>query len=142
VKILADESPAFFEKTHREFLKMNISTKIYKAYPRDKLINACGNNKNWARVILDNPGILTHELSNHGLKSNNVHNVTQEINPILFKLGYWVAVYHVSEPNKSWAWKLVSINQALKLPLNKRTRNRLEQLILESLPKEAANDER
>jgi hypothetical protein len=121
---------------------MNISTKIYNSYPQAKLINACGNHKRWIKVILANPCILTHELSNHGLKSNNAHNVTQEINPILFKLGYWIAVYHVSAPNKSYAWKLVTVNQALKLPLNKRTRNRLEQLVLESLPRVSANDER
>jgi hypothetical protein len=120
---------------------MNISTKMCSAYPRDKLINACGKYKSWMKVILANPCILTHDLSKHGLKSNNPHNVTQEINPILFKLGYWMAVYHVSAPNKSWAWKLVTINQALKLPINKITRNRLEQLILESYPRESANDE-
>jgi hypothetical protein len=129
------------KKPKREFSKMNFSTKIYNAYPRDKLINACGKHKNWMKVILANPSILTHELSKHGLKSNNTHNVTQEINPKLFKLGYWIAVYHVSVPNRSWAWKLVTVNQALKLPLNRRTRNRLEQLILESYPREAANDE-
>jgi hypothetical protein len=111
------------------------------AYPRDKLINACGKYKTWMKVILANPCILTHDLSKHGLKSNNPHNVTQKINPILFKFGYWMAVYHVSAPNKSWAWKLVTINQALKLPINKITRNRLEQLILESYPRESANDE-
>ncbi|WP_133468281.1 hypothetical protein [Paraglaciecola marina] len=120
---------------------MNINTKICSANPLDKLINSCGTHKDWIKVILANPCILTDELSKHGLTSNNAHNITQNINPILFKLGYWIAVHDVSSPSKSWAWKLVTINQALKLPIHIRTRVRLEELILESYPRESANDE-
>jgi len=105
------------------------------------LANSIAPHGKWIRTLAFHDGLLTHELDAFGLKANNPHQVPQHLNPILVKHGYWVAVYPVTVPQKSWCWKLVTVDQALKLPLHKRTKDRLEALILENLPKEAANDE-
>lgn len=140
----AKMAPTSFTKTEN-FLKNGFSrikiSKISSGNISDQLsilLSCTDKYKEWVSCIYFNPDILTHELSAYHLKSNNAHNVTQYLNPKLFKVGYWLAVYSSGLAHKSWRWRLVSVNQALHLPLHKKTVEKLTDLISE---REAANDE-
>ena len=100
-----------------------------------KLINRVGKYGRWLRVIADNPSILTHCLDDHGLKSNNAHNMSQYVNPRIIPLGFVVAKTVHTKANESWAWHLWPIKYALKQPIS----DTLRAMILQYMG--AANDE-
>jgi len=58
----------------------------------------------WLRVVWENQGILTNQLSEHGLQSNNHHNASQELNLRIEPLGYKIFKEVKTKPNESWAW--------------------------------------
>ena len=99
------------------------------------LINRCGKYGRWLRVIADNPGILTHSLDDHGLRSNNAHNMSQYVNPRIIPLGFVVAKTVHTKANESWSWHLWPIDYALKQPIS----DTLRAMILQYMG--AANDE-
>jgi hypothetical protein len=86
------------------------------------LLTRCGKYSNWLKVIDTNDGILTHEMSEHGLKSNNAHNMTQYVNPRIIPLGFVVAKVVHTLPNKSWSWHLWPIKHAINQPISKTLR--------------------
>jgi hypothetical protein len=100
-----------------------------------ELINRCGKYGKWLSVIADNQGILTHSLSDHGLKSNNAHNMSQYVNPRIIPLGWVVAKTVHTKANESWSWHLWPISYAIKQPIS----DSLRAMILQYM--EAANDE-
>jgi hypothetical protein len=74
----------------------------------------------WLRVVWHNPGILTNQLSEHGLKSNNHHNASQELNLCIEPLGWRIVKQIKTKPNESWAWFIHPIDNkpAAQLALN------------------------
>jgi hypothetical protein len=100
-----------------------------------KLINRSGKYGKWLIVIADNQGILTHNLSDHGLKSNNAHNMSQYVNPRIIPLRWVVAKTVHTKANESWSWHLWPISYAIKQPIS----DSLRAMILQYM--EAANDE-
>lgn len=77
-----------------------------------ELISAsqCTSYSIWLRVIWDNPGILTNQLSGYGLKSNNHHNASQELNLRIEPLGWQIMKRIKTKPNESWAWFIQPID--------------------------------
>jgi len=86
------------------------------------LLSYCGKYRSWVIVIKTNDGILTHELSDHGLKSNNAHNMSQFVNPRIIPQGYVVAKIVHTLPSKSWSWHLWPVSFALTQPISKTLR--------------------
>lgn len=132
----------YFFKTTRE--KIKISSHIVNTNRQincntsdqlQRLINRVGKYGRWLRVIADNPSILTHSLDDHGLKSNNAHNMSQYVNPRIIPLGFVVAKTVHTKANESWSWHLWPVNYALKQPIS----NTLRSMILQHM--EVANDE-
>jgi len=37
----------------------------------------------WLKIVWENQGIPTHEISQHGVDSNNHHNASQRLNPVI-----------------------------------------------------------
>jgi hypothetical protein len=77
-----------------------------------ELINAsqCTSYSKWLRVIWENTGILTNQLSEHGLQSNNHHNASQELNMCIEPLGWQIVKRIKTKPNESWAWFIQPID--------------------------------
>lgn len=77
-----------------------------------ELINASQgtNYSKWLRVVWHNPGILTNQLSEHGLQSNNHHNADQKLNPCIEPLGWKIVKQVKTKPNESWAWFIQPID--------------------------------
>ena len=63
----------------------------------------------WLPVIWNNQGILTNQLSAHGLQSNNHHNASQELNLLIEPLGWKIVKRVNTKPNESGAWFIVYI---------------------------------
>lgn len=81
-------------------------------------------------------GVLTHELSEKfGCKSNNHHNVSQDLNPRLIRLGWVISKYPASQPSESWRWYLEPVYVALQKPIRRDLRRTIHKHM------EAANDE-
>lgn len=78
-----------------------------------KLVKACQGTSysKWLVVIWENPGILTNQLSEHGLQSNNHHNASQELNLRIEPLGWKIVKQIKTRPNESWAWFIVPVEQ-------------------------------
>lgn len=87
-----------------------------------ELINASQgtNYSKWLRVVWHNQGILTNQLSEHGLQSNNHHNADQKLNPRIEPLGWKIVKQVKTKPNESWAWFIQPIDKksAAQLALN------------------------
>jgi hypothetical protein len=87
-----------------------------------ELINASQgtNYSKWLRVVWHNQGILTNQLSEHGLRSNNHHNADQKLNPCIEPLGWKIVKQVKTKPNESWAWFIQPIDKksAAQLALN------------------------
>jgi len=103
-----------------------------------RLFSICHKSKE--RLILNSlwhdQGILTHELGERfGFKSNNHHNISQDLNPRLIKLGWVISKYQSGLPSESWRWYLEPIHVALQ----KKIRKDLRCTIIKYM--EAANDE-
>lgn len=73
-------------------------------------------------VIASNDGILTHQFSQFGLKSNNTHNMTQSVNPRIIPKGFVIAKVIHTNPNQSWRWHLWPVSYALTQPISKTLR--------------------
>lgn len=78
------------------------------------------NYSKWLRVIWHNQGILTNQLSEHGLQSNNHHNADQKLNTCIEPLGWKIVKQVKTKPNESWAWFIQPIDNkpAAQLALN------------------------
>ena len=74
----------------------------------------------WLSVVWNNQGILTNQLSAHGLQSNNHHNASQELNLRIEPLGYKIVKRIKTTPNESWQWFISPIdkNSPPQLALN------------------------
>ena len=95
---------------------------------------SCNKYHRYLKVIADNQGIVTDQLSKF-IKSNNHADASQRLNEIIIPLGYVIAKFHTGNPCKSWRWYLMSVKRALKLGIDKRLRLKIYRLL------EAANDE-
>lgn len=97
------------------------TTQKHKAILQE-LINASQGTSysKWLRVIWNNPGILTNQLSEHGLQSNNHHNASQELNLRIEPLGWQIVKQIKTKPNESWAWFIQPVDKksAAQLALN------------------------
>lgn len=62
------------------------------------------NYSKWLRVVWNNQGILTNQLSEHGLQSNNHHVSSQVLNARIEPLGWKIVKQVKTKPNESWAW--------------------------------------
>jgi len=58
----------------------------------------------WLRVVWNNQGILTNQLSEHGLQSNNHHEASQVLNLYIEPLGWKIVKQIKTKPNESWGW--------------------------------------
>lgn len=78
------------------------------------------NYSKWLPVIWHNQGILTNQLSEHGLQSNNHHNASQVLNLRIEQLGYKIFKEVKTQPNESWAWFIRPLDKrpAAQLALN------------------------
>ena len=65
----------------------------------------------WLRVVWNNQGIPTNELSLHGLDSNNHHNASQRLNPLIEPLGWRINKRVKTQHNKSHGWYLEPIDK-------------------------------
>jgi|GEM_PF-5574258 len=65
----------------------------------------------WLRVVWNNQGILTNQLSEHGLQSNNHHNASQILNERIEPLGYKIVKHIKTKPNDSWGWFIRPIDK-------------------------------
>lgn len=74
----------------------------------------------WLGVVWNNQGILTNQLSEHGLQSNNHHNASQVLNERIEPLGYKIIKQIKTKPNDSWGWFIQPIDKkpAAQLTLN------------------------
>lgn len=124
-----------FNKTNSHLNHVNTLVNYNISDQLQELINRCGKYGRWLRVITDNPCILTHNLDDHGLRSNNAHNMSQYVNPRIIPLGFVVAKTVHTKANESWSWHLWPIDYALKQPIS----DTLRAMILQYM--EAANDE-
>lgn len=77
-----------------------------------ELINASQgtNYSKWLRVVWNNQGVLTNQLSEYGLQSNNHHNADQKLNPCIEPLGWQIVKRVKTKPNESWAWFIQPID--------------------------------
>ena len=139
-------SAGYFFNHYPRFIKMSSYEKhnsttqnpiaiYYTSDQLKRLINRCGKYGKWLTVIADSQGVLTHSLNDHGLKSNNAHNMSQYVNPRIIPLGWVVAKTVHTKANESWSWHLWPINYAIKQPIS----DSLRAMILQYM--EAANDE-
>jgi hypothetical protein len=94
-----------------------------------------GKYSQWIKVIAANDGLLTHELGDYGLKSNNSHNMSQFVNPRIIPKGYVVAKIVHTLPSKSWSWHVWPVGYAINQPISKTLRATIFSYM------EAANDE-
>lgn len=78
------------------------------------LVKACQGTtySKWLKVVWENPGILTNQLSAYGLQSNNHHNASQELNLRIEPLGWKIVKQIKTRPNESWAWFIVPVEQS------------------------------
>jgi len=65
----------------------------------------------WLRVVWNNQGILTNQLSEHGLQSNNHHVSSQVLNQYIEPLGWKIVKQIKTQPNESWAWFIRPIDK-------------------------------
>lgn len=65
----------------------------------------------WLRVVWNNQGILTNQLSEHGLQSNNHHVSSQVLNQYIEPLGYKIIKQIKTKPNESWAWFIQPVDK-------------------------------
>lgn len=65
----------------------------------------------WLRVVWNNQGILTNQLSEHGLQSNNHHEASQVLNLYIEPLGYKIIKQIKTKPNESWAWFIQPVDK-------------------------------
>lgn|SRR5690554_4550859 len=87
-------------------------------------------------LLWEHQGILTHELGEKfGCKSNNHHNVSQDLNPRLIRLGWVISKYPAGQPSESWRWYLEPVYVALQKPIRKDLRRTIHKHM------EAANHE-
>ena len=102
----------------------------------DNLIQmlSCNKYHRYLKVIADNQGIVTDQLSKF-IKSNNHADASQRLNEIIIPLGWVIAKFHAGNPCKSWRWYLMPVKRALTLGIDKRLRLKIYRLL------EAANDE-
>jgi hypothetical protein len=87
-----------------------------------ELINASQSTSysKWLRVVWNNQGILTNQLAEHGLQSNNHHEASQVLNLCIEPLGWKIVKQIKTKPNESWAWFIQRIDKkpAAQLALN------------------------
>lgn len=74
----------------------------------------------WLRVVWNNQGIPTNELSLHGLDSNNHHNASQKLNPRIEPFGWRINKRVKTQRNKSHGWYLepITVKAEPQLELN------------------------
>ncbi len=65
----------------------------------------------WLHVVWNNQGILTNQLSEHGLQSNNHHVSSQVLNQYIEPLGYKIIKQIKTKPNESWAWFIQPVDK-------------------------------
>lgn len=82
----------------------------------------------YLRVVADNPGIATDQLSAL-IKSNNHHNASQCLNEAIIPLSWVIAKFPTDNPSKSWQWYLMPVKRALKLGIDKRLRLKIFSLL-------------
>ena len=104
----------------------------------ERLLTIARNHKERRILVLlsEQQGILTHEFSEKfDCKSNNYHNLSQDLNPRLIRLGWVISKYQAGQPSKSWRWYLEPVYIALQKPIRKDLRRTIHKHM------EAANDE-
>lgn len=65
----------------------------------------------WLKIVWENQGIPTHEISQHGVDSNNHHNASQRLNPRIEPLGWRIIKRVKTQRNKSHGWYLEPIDK-------------------------------
>ena len=134
-------SAGFFLTKNRETKKISLAKATQNATQKqegiEKIFHETKQHKHyrWLVVIGLNQGITTEQLANHGLKSNNPHDVSLHLNEQLIKLGWVIAKFPTMGRFKSWSWHLLPVTRALKLGLDKRQQRKILTLM------EAANDQ-
>lgn len=106
--------------------------------PVSNLMRACRTPRERRILMLlcEHQGILTHDLGEKfGCKSNNHHNVSQNLNPRLIRLGWVISKYRSGQTCESWRWFLEPVYVALQKPIRKDLRRTIHRCM------EAANDE-
>lgn len=120
-------------------IKLNFAAcKAANNYPLTQLMRAARTSRECRILMLlwEHQGILTHELGEKfGCKSNNHHNVSQDLNPRLIRLGWVISKYRSGQPSESWRWYLEPVYVALQKPIRKDLRRTIHKHM------EAANDE-
>ena len=116
----------------------NRACKAPSNHPLSQLMKAAHSARECRIMMLlwEHQGILTHELGEKfGCKSNNHHNVSQDLNPRLIRLGWVISKYRSGQPSESWRWYLEPVYVALQKPIRKDLRRTIHKYM------EAANDE-
>ncbi len=74
----------------------------------------------WLQIVWENQGIPTHEISQHGVDSNNHHNASQRLNPRIEPLGWRIIKRVKTQRNKSHGWYLepITVKAEPQLELN------------------------
>lgn len=122
-----------FTLTLSNSCKINTITELSWSNQLTQLTYVCGKYVSWLDIIAKPQGVLTHLLSEHGLKSKISKNMTQTVNPKIIPHEWVVSKTIHTNANESWSWYLWSVSYALN-----QTINTLRSMIIQHM--EAAND--